>query len=133
MTTRSRGRHARPPRSPRGLLRAAVVASSAGALLGALPAAASAEQAAGKPPPADALGGAASGLEAGVAGVVGPVKRLRLNPLARTGVDPLDNTLGTSIADFPPVTTGLLTGPLASGASLAELPGVGDLVRHLPG
>ena len=52
---------------------------------------------------------------------VEPITQLQLNPLANTGVDPLDNGIGTQVADFPPVSTTDLTGPLADGASLADL------------
>lgn len=52
---------------------------------------------------------------------VEPITEIQLNPLAKTGVDPLDNGVGTQIADFRPISTTDLTGPLADGASLADL------------
>ena len=68
-----------------------------------------------------------------VDGVLRPVKELPLDPLAKTGVDPLDNSLGTQIADFRPVSTEVLTRPLADGGSLDDLPVVGAVVDLLPG
>lgn len=76
---------------------------------------------------------AATELGKAVDGVFRPVKELQLNPLARTGVDPLDNTLGTQVADFRPVSTEALTGPLAEGGSLDDLPLVGAVADALPG
>lgn len=73
-----------------------------------------------------ALGSAANG---GLA----PVKHLKLNPLSGTGVDPLDNAVGTQVADFKPVTTAVATGPLAEGGALADLPLVGPAASLLPG
>lgn len=58
--------------------------------------------------------------------VTGPVAGLKPNPLAGTGVDPLDNGLGTQVADFPPVATTMLTGPVAQAQSLGAVPVVGQ-------
>lgn len=63
-------------------------------------------------------------LEYGAGGAVDPVSDLQLNPMAGTGSDPLDNGVGTQVADFKPVGTQAVTGPLAEGASLDELPAV---------
>lgn len=68
-------------------------------------------------------------LAAGVA----PVKNLTLDPLANTGVDPLDNAVGSQIADFQPVSTAVATGPVTHGASLGTLPVVGTVAALLPG
>lgn len=65
--------------------------------------------------------------------IAGPIKDLQLHPLAGTGVDPLDNSLGAQVADFRPVSTGAATGPLADGASLDELPVLGAAAGLLPG
>jgi hypothetical protein len=67
-------------------------------------------------------------------GAADPVLALQLDPWARTAVDPLNNAVGTQIADFPPVSTAIVTAPLASGASAGELPGqvVGGLLGGLP-
>ncbi|MDQ0774910.1 hypothetical protein QF026_003376 [Streptomyces aurantiacus] len=58
--------------------------------------------------------------------VTGPVAGLKPNPLAGTGVDPLDNGLGTQVADFPPVATTMLTAPVAQAQSLGGVPVVGQ-------
>lgn len=55
--------------------------------------------------------------------MVNPIANLKVNPLAKTGVDPLDNGIGTKVADFPAVSTRMVTGALTSGPSVAELPG----------
>lgn len=67
------------------------------------------------------------------AGGLGPAKHLKLNPLAGTGSDPLDNAVGTRIADFKPISTAPLTAPLTQGAALGELPLVGPATGLLPG
>ncbi|HEY9439893.1 MAG TPA: hypothetical protein VIS29_14840, partial [Streptomyces sp.] len=66
-----------------------------------------------------------SALGYSLAGAAAPVTDLRIDPLAGTEADPLDNAVGTQIADFKPVTTAIVTGPLASGAALRDLPVVG--------
>ncbi|MFE2043439.1 hypothetical protein ACFXAZ_21440 [Streptomyces sp. NPDC059477] len=60
--------------------------------------------------------------------VTGPVAGLKPNPLAGTGVDPLDNGVGTQLADFQPVTSKMLTGPIAQAPSVGSLPVVGQLL-----
>ncbi|WP_415948055.1 hypothetical protein [Streptomyces sp. KLOTTS4A1] len=62
-----------------------------------------------------------------------PVKDLQLNPFANTSVDPLNNAVGTQVADFKPLSTELLTGDLSRGASLEEVPLAGGLTQVLPG
>ncbi|UCM89652.1 hypothetical protein [Streptomyces marincola] len=52
-----------------------------------------------------------------------PALDLQLHPLADTTTDPLANTVETQVADFQPVSTGIVTGPLTEGASARELPG----------
>ncbi|MEE1927895.1 hypothetical protein V1J52_06760 [Streptomyces sp. TRM 70351] len=117
----SNPRHARP--RPRRLLRAGLTLSAAAAA--ALGAAGSAQ--------ADAPAPSASGLDA-TAGMVGdiaghalrpavkPVTDLRLYPLAGTGTDPLDNAVGTQVADFRPVSTADAAAPVTEGgASLDSL------------
>ena len=44
----------------------------------------------------------------------GPVEHAPLNPLANTGVDPLDNGVGTQVGDFRPVSTREFTGSLGT-------------------
>ncbi|MFD7930032.1 hypothetical protein, partial [Streptomyces sp. NPDC059742] len=72
-----------------------------------------------------AAGGAQAGeldLPAAVAGVTDPIANLKVNPLAHTGVDPLDNGVATKVADFPSVGTGMVTGILTQGPSGGEQP-----------
>ncbi|MFI8994748.1 hypothetical protein [Streptomyces sp. NPDC053542] len=133
--------HARPlhqRRTARGLLlRAGLAVSVAGAALAA--GAPSATAADGKSDPASlediraATKSTVGALQQATASGLGTVKNLRLNPLAGTGSDPLNNAVGTQIADFKPISTAVLTAPLASGASLAQLPVVGQLAQGLPG
>lgn len=72
-----------------------------------------------------AAGGAQAGeldVPAALAGVTDPIANLKVNPLAHTGVDPLDNGIATKVADFPAVGTGMVTGVLTQGPSVGELP-----------
>ncbi|WP_320780375.1 hypothetical protein [Streptomyces sp. CRN 30] len=57
--------------------------------------------------------------------VTAPVAGLKPNPLAGTGVDPLDNGVGTKVADFKPLSSQTLTGPVAQADSVGGLPLVG--------
>ncbi|QIJ64386.1 hypothetical protein [Streptomyces sp. JB150] len=78
---------------------------------------------------------AQAGLQAltGTAGyVTGPVASLKPNPLAGTGVDPLDNGVGTQVADFQPVSSRMLTRPVAQAPSVGSLPVV-EQASGLPG
>ncbi|ARF57113.1 hypothetical protein [Streptomyces gilvosporeus] len=77
--------------------------------------------------------GATSGVRNSVAGATGALKNLKLNPLANTGVDPLDNSVGTQVGDFKPVSTKIVTGPLSRGDAPKDLPLVGRAMRFLPG
>lgn len=77
--------------------------------------------------------GLAGGLGHGLAGALGPVKDLQLNPLAKTGVDPLDNAVGTQVADFKPLSTAVLTESVTEGGGLEDLPLVGPATGLLPG
>ncbi|AWL40266.1 MULTISPECIES: hypothetical protein [Streptomyces] len=138
-------RHALSKPRRRALLRAGLTLTALGAALGAGGAVA---QAAPLPVPATgsdtvdgavgAVGDAAapavtSALGYGLVGAVAPVADLQLDPLAGTGTDPLDNAVGTQIADFKPVTTALLTDPLTSGGSLGDLPVVGQVTGLITG
>ncbi|WP_461712594.1 hypothetical protein [Streptomyces sp. DSM 41029] len=135
-------RHAAPsrPTAPRALLRAGL---TLGALGAALTAGAGAAQAAEEQPGAatgetlsavtGAAGIAAGALDSATTHSLGPVKDLQINPLAGTGTDPLDHTVGTQVADFQPVSTAALTGPLSDGGSLTDLPLVGQVAGLLPG
>ncbi|GAA3374737.1 hypothetical protein GCM10020367_39790 [Streptomyces sannanensis] len=113
------------------LLRAGLtITAAAAAALGA----GGAAHAAGVDTPVGEVGpDTAQGVLDGVAYAITPVKTLRLNPLAKTGADPLDNTVGTQVADFQQVSTAAATGPLAQGAALKDLPVVGQVSGLLPG
>jgi hypothetical protein len=121
----------------RALLRAGLTVTVAGVALGVGGAATASAAPAAGPQAADdlALGGEALvfALDHATSGGLAPIKQLKLNPLAGTGADPLDNVVGTRIADFKPISTAAATGPLADGASLDELPLVGPATGLLPG
>ncbi|MEK2475907.1 MULTISPECIES: hypothetical protein [Streptomyces] len=136
--------HARPKpsRVPRGVLRAGLVISAAGAALTGGAAAASAAA----PMPGGAAAPHQTASEDGVVGHavarsvtgstsrgLGPVKDLKLDPMNNTGVDPLDNGLGTQVADFKPVSTKQVTDPVTKGGSLRSLPVTGTAMGLLPG
>lgn len=99
------------PRTPTAR-RALVVLATAGAALGLGAATASAAN-------SETLPG-----DAGQ--VVGTVADLKPNPLAGTGVDPLDNGVGTQVADFRAVDSREVTGPVAQARSVDSVPGVGQ-------
>ncbi|WP_405732142.1 hypothetical protein OG885_17305 [Streptomyces sp. NBC_00028] len=71
------------------------------------------------------------GLTNTVGYVTGPVAGLKPNPLAGTGVDPLDNGLGTQVADFQPMTSQMLTAPVAQAQSIGSMPVVGQVTGLL--
>lgn len=122
-------------------MRAGLTLTAAGAALGGGAVSAGAAEPAAVPlasPVGDLDAAAAGGAVAGALGTaanggLAPVKHLKLNPLSGTGVDPLDNAVGTQVADFKPVTTAVATGPLAKGGALADLPLVGPASSLLPG
>jgi hypothetical protein len=105
----SHARHARPARSVRtrvAALRLGVVLSAAGTA-------------------AVAAGGSAQAELVDVSGVLGqgvrPAVDLDLYPMGGTGADPLDNAVGTQIADFKPFSTQALTAPISEGGSVSAL------------
>ncbi|MFI5754373.1 hypothetical protein [Streptomyces sp. NPDC051569] len=136
-------RYAAPTSPRRTLLRAGLTLTAAGAALGLGGAAA---QAAGPAAPAAATdtgnqiteAGTVAGqsltsaLQHATAGGLAPVTHLKLNPLAGTGVDPLDNAVGTQVADFKPLSTATVTDPVTRGGALKDLPVVGTVVGMLP-
>ncbi|USQ83156.1 hypothetical protein NFX46_04795 [Streptomyces phaeoluteigriseus] len=63
--------------------------------------------------------------------VTGPLAGLKPNPLAGTGVDPLDNGVGTQLADFQPLTSQALTGPVAQAQSIGSIPVLGQVTGLL--
>ncbi|MEV7416426.1 hypothetical protein [Streptomyces sp. NPDC089919] len=111
-------RHALPGSKRRTLLSAGLTVSMAGAALGLAGAAAQADQ---------------ISVPHALAGTLGPLKGLQVDPLANTGVDPLDNGVGTSVGDFKPVSTKAVTDTITKGAKIGELPGVALLSPLLPG
>jgi hypothetical protein len=117
----------------RAALRAGLTLTAASAAIGmgavvaqAAPVTAAHPAAAGEDSP---LGGptaiATGALTGSLTNALEPVGKLTINPLSGTGVDPLDNAVGTQVADFQPVSTAAVTGPLAHGASLSNLLGGG--------
>ncbi|GAA2980576.1 hypothetical protein K388_00769 [Streptomyces sp. KhCrAH-43] len=136
-------RHALSKSRRRTLLRAGLTVTAVGAALGAGGAAA---QAAPLPvvqeTGTDAVLGEATGATGNaVTGALGqalgnsiaPVTQLRLDPLAGTGTDPLNNAVGTQVADFKPLSTALVTDPLTSGGALKDLPLAGPVVDGFVG
>ncbi|MFB9466236.1 hypothetical protein [Streptomyces cinereospinus] len=73
----------------------------------------------------------AAALTGSVRHVAGPVAGLRPNPLAGTGVDPLDNGVDTQLADFRPVSSRSLTGPLSQARSIGSMPVAGRAAELL--
>ncbi|MFB7912475.1 hypothetical protein [Streptomyces sp. NPDC056061] len=132
-------RHALKTSRRRTLLRAGLTVTAVGAALGAGGAAAQAAplpvaSATGTDSNPEAAGHAVTGalgqsLRSGVA----PITHLKLDPLAGTGTDPLNNAVGTQVADFEPISTTLVTDPLTSGGALKDLPVVGQAVQALHG
>ncbi|WP_425830265.1 hypothetical protein [Streptomyces fractus] len=123
----------------RTLMRVGLTVTAAGAVVVAGGAAASAapiplpQTATGDSNVDAAAGGVSTALDSATSHGLGTLKKLPLDPLAGTGVDPLDNSIGTQVADFMPVSTAAVTGPVTSGASLEELPVVGPATSVLPG
>ncbi|MEU6809226.1 hypothetical protein ABZ920_09495 [Streptomyces sp. NPDC046831] len=122
---------------PRTTARRALVAfAAAGAAVGAGATTAGAVPAqSGRPASAEGAG-PQTGLPAvtgPVGHVTGPVADMRPNPLAETGADPLDNGVETQIADFRPVNTRTLTGPVAQAPSVRSVPVAGPVTRSLGG
>ncbi|GAA3119651.1 hypothetical protein ACFQ0X_17665 [Streptomyces rectiviolaceus] len=121
----------------RALLRAGLTVTVAGTALGIGGAATANAAPAPTPQASENLPAAGAGVFRAVqevtAGGLGPVKELKLNPLAGTGVDPLDNAVGTRIADFKPVSTAPVTAPLTKGGALNDLPLVSQAAGLLPG
>ncbi|WP_299532655.1 hypothetical protein [uncultured Streptomyces sp.] len=135
-------RHARPKASHRVLLRAGLTITATAAALGATGAVAQAAPQVAPVAESDsalaAIGGTAgpaltTALGHSIAGGLGPATSLQLDPLAGTGVDPLDNAVATQIADFKPVSTALVTDHLTNGGALRDLPVVGPVTELVTG
>ncbi|MET9803920.1 hypothetical protein [Streptomyces sp. NPDC006368] len=109
-------------------LKAGLTLTALGAALGAAGGTAHAV-----PSPVGELDAAAAveGVSAATPHVLGTAKNLKVNPLAQTGVDPLNNGVGTQVGDFRPVNTTSMTGSLTS---LPNLPVAGPVLGGaLPG
>ncbi|WP_030903491.1 hypothetical protein [Streptomyces sp. NRRL F-5126] len=129
-------RHAAPTPTRHALLRAGLTVTAAGAALGLSAAAAQAadQGSAGAQQAATATTQALTGaVTNATSGATGAVTDLQLDPLANTGVDPLDNGLGTQVADFKPVSTKALTDPITQGGALSTLPVTGQAIGLLGG
>ncbi|WP_326598503.1 hypothetical protein [Streptomyces sp. NBC_01803] len=72
---------------------------------------------------ADTVNGVVATTTGSLQSAVDPALDLQLDPLANTTTDPLSNAAGTQVADFPGLSTAMLTGPVTEGASARELPG----------
>ncbi|MFD7342604.1 hypothetical protein ACFV98_42630 [Streptomyces violascens] len=122
----------------RALLRAGLTVTAAGAALAGAGSAAQAAPVAeapatGQSAMANDLAAGAQGAAGAVGYAIAPAKSLRLDPLANTGVDPLNNGVGTQVADFQPVSTEMATSPVTSGGALKDLPVAGQAAGLLPG
>ncbi|MEU3246649.1 MULTISPECIES: hypothetical protein [unclassified Streptomyces] len=119
--------------------RALVALATAGAALGAGAATAAADTAPAaegartRPESAGSLDAqaGAQALSGTLGYITGPLAGLKPNPLAGTGVDPLDNGIGAQLADFKPLSSQSLTRPLAQAPSLGSMPVVGQALGVL--
>ncbi|UQA93424.1 hypothetical protein [Streptomyces halobius] len=120
---------------PRTLLRTGLTVTAAGAALAAGSAATA--NAALVPTKASDVRETARALtdvvSATAAPSTGTFKNMQLDPLANTPADPLNNGVGTRIGDFKPMSTTQVTGTLAKGGTVQDLPVVGPAARALPG
>ena len=121
----------RPSRIPRPLLQAGLTVSAAGAALVAGGTATA--HAAVAPTKPSEIGATAKALTGALGAATGPIKGARLDPLAKTPVDPFTNGIGAQIADFKPISTTQLTRPLTTGGGLEDVPVVGAATKVLPG
>ncbi|MFF3288042.1 hypothetical protein [Streptomyces sp. NPDC003023] len=124
-------RHAASKNPRRALLRAGLTVAAAGAALGAGGAAAHAAPAPVVDGATAAPLGAATGLLTNSVSGVSELKSLQLHPLANTGVDPLDNAVGTQVADFKPVSTAFATDNITKGQAIEDLPVAGPVAASL--
>lgn len=109
-------------------------------MLAGQPAAQAAEPAPADAAPATALqqpevGPALAGLQGALPYATGPIKTLRLDPLAASKADPLSNgvALQPSGPGDHPVSTTAVTDGLSRGGGLDSLPLVGRLTQVIPG
>jgi hypothetical protein len=76
---------------------------------------------------------ALAGLTGAVPHVVAPAKDFRLDPLANSAADPLNNGVALQPDQGAPVSTQPVTSGLSNGGGLASLPLVGGAAGLLPG
>ncbi|WP_052434957.1 hypothetical protein [Streptacidiphilus melanogenes] len=80
-----------------------------------------------------AVSPAVAGLTAAVPNVVRPAKDFRLDPLANSAADPLNNGVAVKPDQGGPVSTQPVTSGLSNGGGLTSLPLVGGAAGLLPG
>jgi hypothetical protein len=76
---------------------------------------------------------AVAGLTDAVPNVVRPAKDFRLDPLANSAADPLNNAVALKPEQGGPVSTQPVTSGLSNGGGLGSLPLVGGAAGLLPG
>lgn len=125
-------RHKAPSRATSSTARrVALAVTTAGLALGAGATTASAADVVNSRPTSLGSIDPQSGVEAvttSLGYVTGPVAGLKPNPLAGTGVDPLDNGVGTQLSDFQPLSSKMLTGPVLQAPSVGSIPVVGQVL-----
>ncbi|WP_042374474.1 hypothetical protein [Streptacidiphilus neutrinimicus] len=80
-----------------------------------------------------AVGPTVTGLTTAVPNVVRPAKDFRLDPLANSAADPLNNGVALKPDQGGPVSTQPVTSGLSNGGGLSSLPLVGGAAGLLPG
>ncbi|RAG87098.1 hypothetical protein DN069_03005 [Streptacidiphilus pinicola] len=80
-----------------------------------------------------AVSPALAGLTGAVPDVVRPAKDFRLDPLANSAADPLNNGVALKPDQGGPVSTQPVTSGLSNGGGLGSLPLVGGAAGLLPG
>lgn len=129
-------RHTFPRKSGTTARRVLVALATAGAALGGAATAASAAPLPVTPLPAVGDADIPTGVSAltdSLPYVAAPLSDLKLNPLAGTGTDPLDNGVATQLADFRPLDSRALTHPVAETESIGGIPVVGRALGVLGG
>ncbi|MFF8276532.1 hypothetical protein ACF05T_10565 [Streptomyces lateritius] len=129
----ARHRHTGSRKFRRGALsKAGLTVTAAGAAVFGMGAAA---QAAPPPLPAPVTtlaGSDAAAVLGATTHAVDPLTTLRSDPLAGTGVAPLDDGLDTRAADVEPVGTKRVTGPVTNGGAVEDPPVAGEAAGLLP-
>ncbi|MEY9874116.1 hypothetical protein ABH931_003610 [Streptacidiphilus sp. MAP12-33] len=124
-------------KTPRAAALGTLVLSVAGLVAATTPASAAttAQTTSGAQPNAAlqplAAGPAVSGLTAAVPNVVRPAKDFRLDPLANSAADPLNNGVALKPDHGGPVSTTPVTSGLSNGGGLGNLPLIGGTAAGL--